>query len=80
MQKTALLMALAGLLAGCASGPHKDFYVDGTENMVTVNWANSRSGQDGALAQAEAHCGKYSKRAQFAGNAQDFTMAFNCVK
>jgi len=42
--------------------------------------ANSRSGQDGAMAQADAHCAKYGKRAQFAANAQDFTMAFNCIK
>ena len=80
MQKTALIAALAGLVAGCAAGPHKDFYVDGTENMVTVNWANSRTGQDGAMAQADAHCAKYGKRAQFAGNSQDFAMAFNCIK
>jgi len=80
MLKTASLALLAALVAGCATGPHKDFYVDGTENMVTVNWANSRTGQDGAMAQADAHCAKYGKRAQFAGNAQDFTMAFNCVK
>lgn len=78
MRKFVFIAVLAALAAGCTSQPAKPYHVEGTENMVMVNWANSRV--DGAMAEADKHCSKFGKRAQFAGNVQDFTIAFNCVK
>ncbi|MDD5176273.1 MAG: hypothetical protein PHQ05_07630 [Sterolibacterium sp.] len=47
---------------------------------MSVNWAHSPRGTTGALQAADAHCAKYSKHAQFAGNVTDFEIAYNCVK
>ena len=81
MQKTALIAALAGLVAGCAStGAQPPFIVEGTEHAVSVNWAHSPRGSTGALEAADAHCAKYGKHAQFAGKVTDFDLAYNCVK
>jgi len=79
MKYVILVLVTSTFLAACASTePRKRFYVDGTENMVSVNWSNASP--EGALAEADKHCAKHGKHAQFAGNIQDFTMGFNCVK
>lgn len=63
------------LLAGCATaGPT----INGTEHAVTINWANASS--SATLADAEAHCAKYGRHAQFSGKPNAFTDAYNCVK
>ena len=74
MKTTALLCLL--LIAGCAA-PQNRYTVNGTEHSVTVNWAGGKA--DGALPEAEKHCAKYGKHAQFAGKVNDFTAAFNCA-
>jgi hypothetical protein len=68
-------IALVLWLSGCASaGPA----ISGTEHAVTINWANSSS--SATLADAEEHCAKYGRHAQFSGKPNAFTDAYNCVK
>lgn len=72
-----LALSLA-LLSGCATT--YPVATDGTDSAVTVNWARSTEGVNGALAAAEAHCSKYGKRAQFVGKITTFQLSYNCVK
>lgn len=72
------IMLLALILTGCAAqGP---VVMEGTENSVTVNWADSTQGISGALTEADKHCAKYGRHAQYAGKITDFQLAYNCVK
>ena len=81
MKHTTWLMALGGLVAGCAStGPQPPFSVEGTESSASVNWAHSMRGTAGALYAADAHCVKYGKHAQFAGKVSEYELSYNCVK
>ncbi|MBS0323589.1 MAG: hypothetical protein JSR19_07025 [Proteobacteria bacterium] len=77
MMTMLLAIALAGCVTTGARGPE---VLEGTENSVTVNWANSTQGVSGALTAADQHCAKYGKHAQFAGKLTDFQFAYNCVK
>lgn len=81
MIKIALAAAVCTIAAGCvATTPKAEYLVSGTENTVQVNWANAKRGSTGALAAADAHCSKYGRRAQFAGQVTDHDLAYNCIK
>ena len=78
MNQTALVVVLAVLLAGCVSTAPRACYVDGTEYTASVNYV--ACGVEKATHDAEAHCAKEGRHAQFAGKINDWTNAYNCVK
>ena len=79
MKKAALIAALGVLAAGCATTSQpRACYVDGTEYTATVNYV--ACGVEKATHDAESHCQKYSRHAQFSGKINDWTNAYNCVK
>lgn len=73
-----LLVALDISLSGCASTAASACYVDGTEYTASVNYVTC--GIEKATHDAEAHCAKKGRHAQFAGKINDWTNAYNCVK
>lgn len=72
------LLIIGFLLASCANNlPLK---VDGNEYSVNINYFNRSKGSEGAAEEAEKHCAKYGRHAQFAGTVNYNESVYNCIK
>jgi hypothetical protein len=74
-----VLLTILLVLAGCAT-PRGPELKEGNSETAVVSWLNSTQGVDGAHAVADAHCGRFGKTARYAGKANIFLLAYECVK